>query len=106
MSTAERLKAAGDFVDHAVGAIKAGSLLTGNTVDDRVSKAVELVLAENGIARGVVVEWIERSTRSEVAALDTTFDAQSQLEAAGIDVGTIRDLVGLLLTVWRLIRES
>lgn len=103
-TTEDRLKAAGEFVDAGVVLIQSGSTLTENTYDDRLARAAELLLAKGGIARDVVVNWLERSTRGGQSALDTTFDAASQLEPEGIDIGLIKDLVAFLLKLWEAIR--
>ncbi len=94
------------FLDDVLAVLKSGSALTDTEWDDRLARAAELVASPGGVARGVVVDWLSRSIRADgVSTLDTTFDAASVLEPAGIDVGTIRELVGFLLTIWELLRS-
>ncbi len=104
-ATPERLEIAAEFVDHQVAALVAGSKLTATEWDDRLAKAAGLVAGPDGIARGVVINWLDQSTRSEGVSALANFDAASVLGPAGIDVGTIRELVGFLLTIWDLIRS-
>lgn len=103
-TTEERLKDAGDFVDSGIATLKSGSKLTATEWDDRLAKSADLVAGEDGVVRKVVVEWIERSTRSGIGTLDTTFDAAALLPEA-IDIGTIRELVSFLLTLWGMIKN-